>query len=178
MASLASGAWLDNVQDWRDWVASRGRRTLAQWRPSANLQAYLARDSLVSASVTDVFLIPFLGNHHWYLVCYEPVEKVVSVIDSLHNDTPKMPMITMYKGLGQLDAMNLFCALVNSRRYERVPRRPKLLFRLKMRRPKQHNSADCGVFVCMYMDYIYRSESLGKTVWSRECIQGFRYRIA
>ncbi|KAK2987815.1 hypothetical protein RJ640_024442 [Escallonia rubra] len=161
--------------------------SICSWNPNSSFRVKSRKTGLSETTVSPRHcplsrgrdhLAPPEGNAHWYLVCYEPVEKVVSVIDSLHDDTPEMPVITMYKGIGQLDAMNLFCALVNSRRYERVLARPKLFFRLKRRRPKQHNSSDCGVFVCMYMDYICGSESLAKTVWSRECIQGFRYKIA
>ncbi|KAK2984522.1 hypothetical protein RJ640_025019, partial [Escallonia rubra] len=79
----------------------------------------------------------------------------------------------MYRGLGQLDAMNLFAAMVNRKRRESPPVDTTLVLRLKRSRPKQLNSSDCGFFVCMYMDYICRSESLKKTVWSQECIDCF-----
>ena len=63
------------------------------------------------------------------------------------------------------------------RRAEVFPEGPAQISAL-MRRPKQSNHTDCGIFVMKYMDYMLQGFHLQLMTWTTSDVETFRYRIA
>ena len=63
------------------------------------------------------------------------------------------------------------------RRQHVLPEGPAAISAL-IRRPKQSNYTDCGIFVMKYMDYMLQGFHLQSMTWTSFDIETFRYRIA
>ena len=63
------------------------------------------------------------------------------------------------------------------RRQHVLPEGPAQISAL-IRRPKQNNYTDCGIFVMKYMDYMLQGFHLQSMTWTTSDVETFRYRIA
>ncbi|WOG87868.1 hypothetical protein DCAR_0207100 [Daucus carota subsp. sativus] len=107
--------------------------------------------------------VPFTGvNHHYQSVLFG---------FALMRDEVKSSFEWVLRTW--LEAKDKFC----ERRQEVFPEGPAQISAL-MRRPKQSNHTDCGIFVMKYMDYMLQGFHLQSMSWTSSDVETFRYRIA
>ncbi|XP_063936209.1 putative ubiquitin-like-specific protease 1B [Daucus carota subsp. sativus] len=118
-----------------------------------------------------IFLPTCVEENHWILFVFSVKTWGVVILDPLYDDGsyPEEEEIVTE----MLPDLIRFC----ERRQEVFPEGPAQISAL-MRRPKQSNHTDCGIFVMKYMDYMLQGFHLQSMTWTSSDVETFRYRIA
>ena len=94
----------------------------------------------------ELIFFPIGGNNHWYLAAVDNRENTITIYDSL----PSLSRST--------DAINHILTFVTNEHFRLFKRPMRRRYTLQIPRniPLQNNGVDCGVFTCLYAEYLSR----------------------
>lgn len=116
----------------------------------------------------DLILVPIQLPAHWSMAIIDMRTKTITYYDSLGGYNDAVPSILIqYLKDEHLDKKNL--------EYNTIMRK-KSVRRTTI--PQQENGHDCGVFACMYAEYITRNETIDRKLFSQNDMEYFRKKMA
>lgn len=107
-----------------------------------------------------------MGNSHWIAACIFMQEKRIEIFDSM-GGSGRVYLQALLQYLDDEHKSKKNCPLPDRDQWELVSTRPET--------PRQRNGYDCGVFTCMFADFVSKDCPL---VFTQDHIHQCRHRIA